>query len=179
MRKANVFIVAAVVCLLAQAVAQTTSENRNPFATWSIHPPDVPLGKRTVYLVGVLTPIKPIVIHRIEALSSRGPVDISRGQTVEPIPCPLRYALEITNGMMTQSVPISNVFISKGSSQTYTDSGRLNLSFRAEDRISLSLILPQQPFPPVNCALNGLNITVQYELAENASDQQTSQVAPR
>jgi len=178
MKNVSIVMLGIVACLLAQAAAQTTSEDQKPFATWTVHTPDVGVGQRTVYLVGVLTTPKPIVVQRIEAISNRGPVEIGRN-TAEPVPCPLRYALEITNGMTTQAVPISNVFVNKRSSQTYTDSGGLNLSFRAGDRISLSLVLPQQSFPPVNCALNGLNVTVQYELAEEPSSHQESSQGSR
>jgi len=177
MRKASMLVGAVIVGLLAQAVAQTTSENRKPFSTWSIHTPEMNVAQRTVYLVGVLTPAKPIVVRRIEAISNRGPVEISRN-TIEPVTCPVRYTLEITSGLVTQTVPISNVFLSKGSSQTYTDSGLLNLSFSAGNRVTLSLVFPKAQFPPVTCALSGLNVTVQYDLAEDSDKQETSEATP-
>ena len=83
----------------------------------------------------------------------------------EPIPCPIQYVLELTNGAVTQAIPISNEFIGKKTSQTYTDSGPISLEFSAGSRITLSMVAPKPQFPPVSCLIEGLAISVQYELA--------------
>jgi hypothetical protein len=174
MRKAILLTVIAQFCLVTAAFPQAASNL--PFATWSIHTPEVGVAQREVYVLGVLTPTKPIVVRRIEVVTDRGPVEISRN-TWEPVPCPVKYLLYFTNGAVEQTLPLSSAFLSKKSSQTYTDSGPISPRFSAENRITASLILPKQQFPPANCALSGLNITVQYELGEGAADKQdTTQV---
>jgi hypothetical protein len=105
-----------------------------------------------------------IIIKRIEALSNKGP-SLGSWPNGEPIPCPVQYTLELTNGTVTQNVALSNTFLSKKTSQTYTDSGLLNVEFKAGDRIILSLVAPKPQYPPVSCLIMGLDITVQYEQA--------------
>jgi hypothetical protein len=144
---------------------QVPEKNSKPFSTWSIHTPDIIIEGRSPYPVGVLTPTKSISIRRVEILSNRGPSN-GRIPSGEPIPCPVQYTLEITNGVVTQRVPISNAFIGKKTSQTYTDSGLLNLSFTEGNRITVSMVAPKPQFPPVTCELQGLDISIQYELAD-------------
>ena len=151
--------------LAALVLAQSDSSDHNPFSTWNVYFPDVLMENRSPYTVGAMTPIKPIIVRRIEALSNKGPT-MGALRTGEPIPCPVQYTLEITNGISTHTVPISNTFVGKMTSQTYTDSGTINVEFSAGNRIAVSLIAPKPQFPPVNCMIAGLNIAIQYELAE-------------
>jgi|GraSoiStandDraft_43_1057313.scaffolds.fasta_scaffold132566_1 hypothetical protein len=145
--------------------AQNDDAPPTPFSVWSVHTPDVIVPGRTPYPVGVLTPMKRIVVRRMEALSNRGPA-LGQDSSNQPVPCPVQYGLELTNGTITQTIPISNTFLSKNSSQTYTDSGLLNVEFSAGARIALSMVAPKAQFPAVTCAISGLNISIQYELAE-------------
>ena len=155
-----VILVIAIFCL-----GQSSKNPKSSLSVWSVHSPDVLIQGRSPYPVGVLTPAKSIVVRRVEALSNRGP---SMGSTPggEPIPCPVQYTLELTNGVVTQTVPISNAFVGKKTSQTYTDSGTMNLEFPAGNRITVSMVAPKPQFPPVDCNIMGLDVTIQYELAE-------------
>lgn len=168
MRKAAVSLVVALLCLLPQAIAQTNSENARGLSTWSIHSPEIVVARRTVYPLGVFTPPGAIVVRRLEAFSNRGPMNGMRSNG-EPIPCPVQYTIELSNGVTAQQVPISNVFLNKDTSQTYTDSGPLNLLFSGGNRITVSLIPPKPQFPPVSCLIEGLNITIQYEQPEDST----------
>jgi hypothetical protein len=165
-------VAAALLFVLPLATSQT--QDRNTLSTWNVHAFEMgypPTEQRTTYVLGVLTPEKPITIRRIEAISNRGPVDspprygLQNGPP-EPIQCRAQYTIEITNGIVTQSIPLSNLFIQKNSSQTYTDSGPLKLSFSPQSRIAVSVIAPKPQFPPVYCTLSGLNISIQYERTE-------------
>jgi hypothetical protein len=92
----------------------------------------------------------------------------------EPVPCPVQYTIELTNGITTQQIPISNVFLNKETSQTYTDSGALSLLFIGGNRITAALLPPQKPqFPPVSCLIEGLNITIQYESPQDSAQQKS------
>lgn len=126
------------------------------------------IANRTVYPLAVLTPAGPIVVQRLEALSNNGPVKgrLLNGQL---IPCPAQYTIELSNGVTRQQIPISNVFLNKESSQTYADSGPLALLFAAEGRITVTLLPPPKQYPPVNCSLEGLNITIQYTTADGSA----------
>ena len=84
-----------------------------------------------------------------------------------------RFFLEITNGSVSQTVPISTAFLRKGSEQTYTDSGSLSLPFSAGNRISVALVVPASGFPPTSCVLNGLNISIQFEPARVKPQKET------
>jgi hypothetical protein len=151
--------------LIVPGIAQSKiTPAQMPLSVWSVHTPDVIVEGRSPYPVGVLTPIQTIVIKRVEALSNKGP-SLGSWPNGEPIPCPVQYTLEVTNGTVTQNIPLSNAFLSKKTSQTYTDSGTLNVEFKAGARIVLSLVSPKPQFPPVSCLIMGLDITVQYELA--------------
>lgn len=153
------------VALLAPCAAQSNSTPaQTALSVWSVHTPDVIVEGRSPYPVGVLTPMQTIIIKRIEALSNKGP-SLGSWPNGEPIPCPVQYTLELTNGTVTQNVALSNTFLSKKTSQTYTDSGLLNVEFKAGDRIILSLVAPKPQYPPVSCLIMGLDITVQYEQA--------------
>ena len=162
-------------CLCTASVnAQTVSNPSNSLSVWTVHTFEMgypPNEQRTTYIFGVLTPEKPITVRRIEAISGSGPryAPALRGlqdPPPEPIPCPSQYSIEISNGVMTQTVPVSNVFIEKKSSQTFTDSGPLSLSFAPQSRITVSVIAPKPTFPPVHCSLSGLDISIQYEPTE-------------
>ncbi len=168
-------LVVAFLCLCAASTtAQTVSQQSNALSVWNIHTFEMgypPTEQRTTYIFGVLTPEKPITIRRVEAISGSGPrysppLHGVQNPPPEPVPCPARYFIEITNGVVTQNIPISNVFIEKKSSQTFTDSGPLNLSFAPQSRITVSVIAPKPGFPPVYCSLSGLDISIQYEPSE-------------
>jgi hypothetical protein len=164
MSKTALMLVAALLCLLPQAFAQSVAPTQKAFSTWNVHTPDTVVEGRSPYPVGVMTPVRSIVVRRLEALSNKGPT-VGSLPSGEPIPCPVQYVLELTNGATTQLIPISNSFLSKRTSQTYTDSGPLSLSFSAGNRITVSMIAPKPQFPPVSCFIMGLDITIQYELA--------------
>jgi hypothetical protein len=66
-------------------------------------------------------------------------------------------------------VAISNSFLHEKTSQTYTDSGPLSLRFGAEGRITVSMVAPKPQFPPVSCTIMGLDIAIQYELADEVT----------
>lgn len=150
--------------VIVPSVAQSNTVKQTPFSVWSIHTPDVVIEGRSPYPVGVLTPTQTIVVRRVEALSNRGP-SMGSMPSGEPIACPVQYVLELTNGIVTQTIPLSNTFLTKSTSQTYTDSGPLTLEFPAGNRITLSMVAPKPQFPPVSCTIMGLNVTVQYEMA--------------
>ncbi len=175
MNNAALTLVVALACLPAKIFAQTTSDTPKPFSTWSIHTPDVVVEGRSPYPVGVMTPLKSINVRRVEALSNKGPT-LGPMPSGEPIPCPVQYVLDLTNGATTQVIPISNSFLGKRTSQTYTDSGPVNLSFGAGNRITVSMVAPKPQFPPVSCVIMGLDITVQYEPAEDAPKTSSSTV---
>ena len=173
MRKCMIGLVVVILSLTSQAIAQTNSESAHTVSTWSVHSPDIVVARRTVYPLGVFTPPGPIVIRRLEALSNRGPMNGMRSNG-EPVPCPVQYSIELTNGVTTQQIPISNVFLSKETSQTYTDSGSLSLLFAGKNRITATLLPPQKPsFPPVSCLIEGLNITIQYEAVQDGTQQKS------
>jgi hypothetical protein len=144
-------------------VAQNSSNEHKALSVWNIHTRDaITLRAAQSDPIAVLTPTQPIVVRRIEALSMRGPVSTTV-TSPEPIPCPVPFSLEITNGRATKTVPISTAFLKKGSQQTYTDSGLLSLPFAPGDRIAVALVVPAAGFPPTSCVLNGLNISIQFE----------------
>jgi hypothetical protein len=162
-------------CLCTASItAQTVSNPPNAISVWTVHTFEMgypPNEQRNSYIFGVLTPEKAITIRRIEAISGSGPryappLHGMQDPPPEPIPCPSQYSIEITSGVMSQTVPVSNVFIEKKSSQTFTDSGPLNLSFAPQSRITVSVIAPKPTFPSVHCSLSGLDISIQYEPTE-------------
>ncbi len=157
-------IVVLIVVVAVPCVAQSKNVRQTPFSVWSVHTPDVIVQGRSPYPVGVLTPSKAIVVRRVEALSNRGP-SMGHVPSGEPIPCQVQYVLELTNGAVTQTIPISNNFLGKKTSQTYTDSGPISLEFSAGSRMTLSMVAPKPQFPPVSCMIEGLDISIQYELA--------------
>lgn len=152
-----------IVIVTTSCFAQNNSEHQMPFAIWNVHTPDTIVESRSPYPVGVLTPTQTMVIKRVEALSNRGP-NMGMLPSGEPIPCTVQYVLELTNGTVTQTIPISNTFLHKKTSQTYTDSGLVNFEFPAGSRITLSMVAPKPQFPPVSCTIMGLDIAVQYEV---------------
>ena len=169
-------IVLASLCLCTvSTTAQTASPQSNTLSVWNIHTFEMgypPSEQRSAYIFGVLTPEKPIMIRRVEAISGSGPrynppLHGVQNPPPEPIPCRAQYLIEISNGVVTQTIPVSNVFIEKKSSQTFTDSGPLTLSFAAQSRITVSVIAPKPEAPPANCSLSGLDISIQYEPSEN------------
>ena len=165
-----------VVCLAVMGsvgFAQNKSAQHTPFSVWSIHTPDTPIEGRSPYPVGALTPSKNIVIRRLEAISNRGP---SKGSlpSGEPIPCPVQYVLELTDGSFSQTVDISNRFLHEKTSQTYTDSGPIEIRFGAGKPIWVSMVAPKPQFPPVSCTIMGLDIAIQYELADEATHKTSS-----
>lgn len=116
--------------------------------------------------ISVLTPAVPIMVRRIEAFSMLGPMQSSVTQGLQEVsptkPCPKQFFIIITNGTVTQAIPMSGAFLSKAF-ETYTDSGDLHLPFPAGTRITLSILPPdiQPPAPP--CAASDVTINVQYE----------------
>ena len=166
MKNAAVILIVAILAMLPQAGAQNKPANPAPVSIWSVHSPDIVVARRTVYPLAALTPPRPLVIRRLEAISNRGPLNglFANG---EPVPCPVQYVIEISNGVTSQQIPISNVFLNKETSQTYTDSGPLALAMASEKRITVTLLPPpKQQYPPVSCSIEGLNITIQYTAAE-------------
>ena len=161
-------LVLSLAVMASTGFAQSKSGQPTPFSVWSIHAPDTLVEGRSPYSVGALTPLRSIVIRRVEAVSNRGP---SKGSlpSGQPIPCPVQYVLELTNGAVTQTVDISNRFLNEKTSQTYTDSGPLSVRFNAENRITVSMIAPKPQFPPVSCTIMGLDIAIQYEPADEAT----------
>lgn len=161
---------ALMIAFAVPCVSQTKSAtNVNVPSVWSIHSSDVPVANRRPYPVGVLTPVQTIRVRRIEAISNRGPhlagVGTGLGTPAgDPIPCPLQYTLELTNGSQTETIPISNTFIGKKTTQTYTDSGPIDVEFSAGERILVSIVDPKPEFPPIACTFVGLDISVQYEV---------------
>jgi hypothetical protein len=153
-----ILVIAALPCF-----AQSTAVKQVPFSVWSVHSPDIPVVERSPYPLGVLTPGQTIVVSRVEALSNKGP-SLGTWPSGEPIPCTIQYVLQLTNGAVTHTVPLSNAFLHNKTSQTYTDSGPIRVEFQAGTRIVLSMIAPKPQFPPVSCIIMGLDITVQYQL---------------
>ena len=169
MKNAAVTIAIALLGAMPQAWAQDATESVRPVSTWTVHSPNVLIENRKVYVLGAFTPPGPIAVRRVEALSNSGPVK-ARLANGELIPCPVQYLIELSNGLTKVQVPISNTFLTKDSTQTYTDSGPLTVVFDGQNRITVSLLPPlKQSFPPVNCSVLGLNITIQYGVAEAAA----------
>src|SRR5512146_744978 len=106
------------------------------------------------------------MVRRIEAFSMLGPRQSSVTQGLQEVSpaktCPKQFIIIITNGAVTQAVPMSGAFLSKAF-DTYTDSGDLHLPFPSGTRITLSILPPdiQPPAPP--CAASDVTINVQYE----------------
>jgi hypothetical protein len=153
------------------AIPQQTQKTDQPKhaeapSVWSVLVQDVSTGVAPgTASVAAFTPIRPIRVTRIEALSQRGPLRIDM-KSNPPVPCPLQFSLRVSNGFQTQVVPISNNFLKKDSVQTYTDSGLTNVVFPAGTPIMLSVTTPQAGFPPAHCAINGLRVSVQYISAQ-------------
>jgi hypothetical protein len=162
------------------SAAQTSSQPSSTLSVWNVHAFEMgytPTEQRSTYILGVLTPEKPITVRRVEAISNSGPKDAPprrgvQNSSSDPVPCRAQYSMEITNGVVSRNIPISNVFVQQKSSQTYTDSGPLNLAFAAGSRITVSVIPPKPEFPFVYCSLSGLNISIQYELSEAPSKEE-------
>jgi len=165
----SVYLLALVLAISSGTmIAQDTAQEHKALSVWSIHTRDaITLRAAQNDSIAVFTPTRPIVVRRIEALSIRGPVSTTVTSS-EPIPCPAPFSLEITNGVVTKTVRISNTFLKKGSEQTYTDTGSLSMPFASGDRIAVALIVPATGFPPTSCVLNGLNISIQFESANTA-----------
>ena len=168
-------LVLAFLCMCTASITAQTGSHQSTLSVWNVHTFELgypPTEKRSSYIFGVLTPEKPITIRRVEAISGSGPrydpqLHGLQNPPAEPTPCPAQYSIEITNGVVTHTIPVSDVFIDKKSSQTFTDSGPLNLSFGSQSRITVSVIAPKPQFPPVYCSLSGLDISIQYEPSEN------------
>ena len=111
--KNGYLLVLVLVVSSATMIAQDTAKEQKALSVWSIHTRDViTLRAAQNDPIAVLTPTRPIVVRRIEALSLRGPV--SPTTSPEPIPCPMPFSLEITKGTATKTVRISNTFLKKG-----------------------------------------------------------------
>jgi hypothetical protein len=166
--KRTCLVFLAVLVSAAGMFAQVSSAEPPALSVWNIHTRDV-ITARDVQNnpIAVFTPTKPIIVRRVEALSMRGPV-IAAVSSPEPTQCPLKFSLEITNGTVSQTVPISSVFLKKGSEQTYTDSGSLSVPFSDGSRIAVVLVVPATGFPPTSCVINGLNISIQFESGDAA-----------
>ena len=156
-------LVIVLVWVFPSAFAQIADEHK-AIATWNISAFEMgTLEDRPYYIMGVITPVKAITIRRVEAISNSGPkLSVpGRGTTMpsgDPVPCPVQYNLEITNGLVAQSVPLSNAFIQKKSTQTHTDSGPVSWSFSANNRMTIALVFPKQQFPPVQCGISGYEL---------------------
>lgn len=167
--------------------AQTVSHESKALSVWNVHAFEMgypPKEQRPTHILGVLTPEKPITIRRVEAISNSGPRDApprygTQAGPTEPVACRAQYSIEITNGTVTHNIPISNVFVQKNSTQTFTDSGPLKLSFAPQSRITVSVIAPKPQFPPVYCSLSGLNISIQYEPSQIAPKEEEAAILNR
>lgn len=148
--------------LSSSAFAQNGSTDTSTPAVWS-----VPVGlfstkiQPAQYPKAVFTPMTPVTVRRVEALSELGP-RLYTGLNLDLKPCPVEFSLELSNGTVRQLVPISNKFIAKDSGQTYTDSGPLNVVFPAGSPITLSIVVPPAKFPATPCTCSGLTVSVQY-----------------
>ena len=160
---------ALLLAVCATISAQQNSIEHKPLSVWNIHTRDVSTVQPGQAPIAVMTPAEPIMVRRVEAISMRGPIDLTV-RTLEPKPCPLTFNLEITNGLVKQLIPISNLFIKKDSQQTYTDSGPMNLMFEAGNRVTVTLIVPKAGFPPTSCPINGMNISIQFEPVSSAAE---------
>jgi hypothetical protein len=158
---------ALLLAVCATVSAQQNSTEHKPLSVWNIHTRDVSTVQPGQAPIAVMTPAEPIMVRRVEAITMRGPIDLTV-RTLEPKPCPLTFNLEITNGLVKQLIPISNQFIKKDSQQTYTDSGPMNLMFEAGNRVTVTLIVPNAGFPPTSCPINGMNISIQFEPVDSA-----------
>ena len=116
------------ILLLTSAIAQQKPEHN---AVWSVAVSSFTSSMPgATYTKAVFTPVRPIVVRRIEAFGERGPLVVSALNT-PPKPCPVQFSLQISNGATTQVVPISGKFV-KDAPETYTDSGPLNLALGLE-----------------------------------------------
>ncbi len=159
-----------------ESIAQTNSAQSKVLSTWTAYgrqfstiPFSGPIKQTpSAQTLSVLTPAVPITVRRIEAFSMLGPRQSSVTQGLQEVspakPCPKQFLIIITNGTVTQSVPMSGTFLNKAF-ETYTDSGDLHLPFPAGSRITLSILPPdiQPPAPP--CGAYDVTVNVQYETA--------------
>jgi hypothetical protein len=166
-------------------MAQTSLTQKNVLSTWTAYgrqfstiPYSGPIKQTpSAQTLSVLTPSVPITVRRIEAFSMLGPRQSSVTQGIQEVsptkPCPKEFFIIITNGGVTQSIPMSGTFLSKAY-ETYTDSGELHLAFPAGSRITLSILPPdiQPPAPP--CNASDVTINVQYETVMTAQPKQTA-----
>lgn len=157
-----------------ESMAQTNSVSSKVLSTWTSYGRQFstilysgPIKQTpSPQTISVLTPSVPITVRRIEAFSMLGPRQSSVTQGLQEIspakPCPKQFFIIITNGAVTQSIPMSSAFLDKAF-ETYTDSGDLHLPFPAGSRITLSILPPdiQPPAPP--CGASDVTINVQYE----------------
>ena len=167
----------AVFCLVVTtaSIAQIKTSERNALSTWTVYGRQFTTALSSSPIkqipapqtIAVLTPSNPIVVRRIEAFSMVGPrqSSVTQGlQLVSPAkPCPLPFFIVITDGTVTQSIPMSGTFLSKGSLETYTDSGDLRLRFSPGNRISLAVLPPDLEPPAPSCGAYDVTINVQYE----------------
>ncbi len=153
--------VTAIVLLFGAISTAQVKETNIPPSTWSVAIAPFNTQSPATAVKAILTPSQAIFVTRIEAFAERGPI-VPTGSNLLAKPCPVQFALQISNGTTTQVIPISNQLRKSGSSETYTDSSRLNLSFAADVPVELSLIVPPATFPPVQCTCNGLNVAIQY-----------------
>jgi len=156
-------------------MAQTKTDERNPLSAWTVYGRQFTTALSsspikqvpTPQTIAVLTPTNPIVVRRIEAFSMVGPRQSSVTQGLQLVsqakPCPLPFFIVITNGTVTQAIPMSSTFLSKGSFETYTDSGELRLRFSPGNRISLAVLPPDIEPPAPSCGAYDVTINVQYE----------------
>jgi hypothetical protein len=167
----------AIFCLVISAAlaAQNKTSEQKPLSTWTVYGRQFTTALSSAPIkrvpapqtMAVLTPSSSIVVRRIEAFSMLGPRQASLAQGLQLVspaqPCPKQFFIIITNGAVTQSIPMSDKFLSKASLETYTDSGDLRLSFSAGNRITLSILAPDIEPPAPSCGAYDVTINVQYE----------------
>lgn len=165
--------------------AQTSANTKKMLSTWTAYGRQFstilysgPVKQTpSAQTISVLTPAVPITVRRIEAFSMVGPRQSSVTQGLQEVsptkPCPKQFFIIITNGAVTQSIPMSGTFLNKAY-ETYTDSGDLHLSFPEGSRIMLSVLPPdiQPPAPP--CGASDVTINVQYETIAPAPAKETA-----
>ena len=148
--------------------AQTPGQRREQTntSTWSanlfgstVFSLDVP-GPTNPSGLSFLTPDQNIRVARIEAFAVQGPWLQSREGNVGP--CPIRPQIIVTNGSVTRAVTLSPPSGGFGTPSA-TDSGPLNLEFRAHTPVSL-LYMPGLPNLSSSgyCYVFNVNVTVQY-----------------
>jgi hypothetical protein len=117
-------------------------------------------GGEPAAVKSMMTADKEINVTRIEVFDEQGPRLNVSGINAPFVPCSPQPAITITDGLTTYTLPLSSGFLPK-SAATFTDSGRLNLRFVADARISL-MVVPPQTRQSALCMAKQMNVLVHY-----------------